>query len=55
VGEVQAAEPLIRRLLESEPTRAILVTTTTPTGAERLRALFGERVAHHYTPSICRA
>ena len=50
VGEVQAAEPLIRRLLESEPTRAILVTTTTPTGAERLRALFGERVAHHYTP-----
>ena len=50
VGEVQAAEPLIRHLLESEPARAILVTTTTPTGAERLRALFGERVAHHYTP-----
>jgi 3-deoxy-D-manno-octulosonic-acid transferase len=50
VGEVQAAEPLIRRLLESELARAILVTTTTPTGAERLRALFGARVAHHYTP-----
>lgn len=50
VGEVQAAEPLIRRLLESDPERAILVTTTTPTGAERLRTLFGERVAHHYTP-----
>ncbi|MCK7582911.1 MAG: lipid IV(A) 3-deoxy-D-manno-octulosonic acid transferase [Chromatiales bacterium] len=50
VGEVQAAEPLIRRLLESEPACAILVTTTTPTGAERLRALFGERVGHHYTP-----
>ncbi|MTW21743.1 lipid IV(A) 3-deoxy-D-manno-octulosonic acid transferase [Allochromatium palmeri] len=50
VGEVQAAEPLIRRLLETDPARAILVTTTTPTGAERLRALFGERVAHHYTP-----
>jgi len=50
VGEVQAAAPLIRRLLESEPARRILVTTTTPTGAERLRTLFGERVAHHYTP-----
>ncbi|ADC62646.1 Three-deoxy-D-manno-octulosonic-acid transferase domain protein [Allochromatium vinosum DSM 180] len=50
VGEVQAAEPLIRRLLESEPARTILVTTTTPTGAERLRALFSERVAHLYTP-----
>ncbi|WP_246172878.1 lipid IV(A) 3-deoxy-D-manno-octulosonic acid transferase [Thermochromatium tepidum] len=50
VGEVQAAAALIRRLLESEPGRRILVTTTTPTGAERLRALFGDQVAHRYTP-----
>ncbi|MGQ9659831.1 MAG: lipid IV(A) 3-deoxy-D-manno-octulosonic acid transferase [Thermochromatium sp.] len=50
VGEVQAAAPLIQHLLEAEPAPRILVTTTTPTGAERLRARFGERVAHHYIP-----
>ncbi|AFL74056.1 lipid IV(A) 3-deoxy-D-manno-octulosonic acid transferase [Thiocystis violascens] len=50
VGEVQAAEPLIRSLLERAPSRRILVTTTTPTGAARLRALFGDAVSHRYTP-----
>lgn len=50
VGEVQAAEPLVRRLLAREPAPAILVTTTTPTGAERLRARFGDAIPHRYTP-----
>ncbi|TCT22898.1 lipid IV(A) 3-deoxy-D-manno-octulosonic acid transferase [Thiobaca trueperi] len=50
VGEVQAAELLIRQLLAREPSRRILVTTTTPTGAARLRELCGESVAHRYTP-----
>lgn len=49
VGEVQAAQPLIRHLLGDED-GAVLVTTTTPTGAVRLRELFGERVQHLYTP-----
>ena len=50
VGEVQAAAPLIRELLDRYPQRALLVTTTTPTGSDRLRALFGDRVAHCYAP-----
>jgi 3-deoxy-D-manno-octulosonic-acid transferase len=50
VGEVQAAEPLIRRLIENDPRLSILVTTTTPTGAERLRERLGDSVAHRYTP-----
>ncbi|UWN50662.1 3-deoxy-D-manno-octulosonic acid transferase [Alcanivorax sp. ALC70] len=27
-----------------------MVTTTTPTGSERVRALFGDRVTHVYCP-----
>ncbi len=50
VGEVQAAAPLIRQLLERYPQHTLLVTTTTPTGSDRLRALFGNRVAHCYAP-----
>ncbi|RNE90905.1 lipid IV(A) 3-deoxy-D-manno-octulosonic acid transferase [Marichromatium sp. AB32] len=50
VGEVLAARGLINHLLARTPTCRVLVTTTTPTGAERLHALFGERVAHRYTP-----
>jgi 3-deoxy-D-manno-octulosonic-acid transferase len=50
VGEVQAAERLVRVLLEQYPDRSILVTTTTPTGSDRVKALFGDRVAHCYVP-----
>ncbi|EGV17500.1 lipid IV(A) 3-deoxy-D-manno-octulosonic acid transferase [Thiocapsa marina] len=50
VGEVQAAEPLIRRMIDRDPALSVLVTTTTPTGAERLRERFGGGVAHRYTP-----
>ncbi len=50
VGEVQAMQPLIRELLSREPAVEVMVTTTTPTGARRLRALFGERVQHAFTP-----
>ena len=50
VGEVQAAEPLIRTLLARNPAPRLLVTTTTPTGAARLRDLFGDQMAHRYTP-----
>ncbi|UHD18520.1 lipid IV(A) 3-deoxy-D-manno-octulosonic acid transferase [Thiocapsa bogorovii] len=50
VGEVQAAEPLIRRMIDRDPPLSVLVTTTTPTGAERLRERFGDSVAHRYTP-----
>lgn len=50
VGEVQAAEPLIRRLIEHDPPLSVLVTTTTPTGAERLHERLGDSVAHRHTP-----
>ncbi|MEX2257635.1 MAG: lipid IV(A) 3-deoxy-D-manno-octulosonic acid transferase [Woeseia sp.] len=50
VGEVQAAVPLIRTLLKRFPDRQVLVTTVTPTGAERVRALFGDAVVHCYIP-----
>jgi 3-deoxy-D-manno-octulosonic-acid transferase len=50
VGEVQASELLIRQLLDDYPDTPILITTTTPTGASRVRALFGERVRHCYAP-----
>ncbi len=50
VGEVQAAEPLIRRLMSREPALRLLVTTTTPTGAARVHDLFGDALAHRYTP-----
>ena len=48
VGEVQAALPLLRHLLRGG--HSLLVTTTTPTGAARLRELLGDAVQHRYTP-----
>jgi 3-deoxy-D-manno-octulosonic-acid transferase len=50
VGEVQAAQPLIRHLLGGRRPRTLIVTTTTPTGAQRLAASFSGAVAHRYTP-----
>lgn len=50
VGEVQAAVPLVRALAERYPDRQVLVTTVTPTGAERVRASFGDTVHHAYLP-----
>ncbi|WP_297527474.1 lipid IV(A) 3-deoxy-D-manno-octulosonic acid transferase [Thiohalobacter sp.] len=50
VGEVQAAEPIVRALLERHPELPVLITTTTPTGCERVRLLFGDRVRHRYLP-----
>ena len=50
VGEVQAAVPLIRSLAARFPDHEILVTTVTPTGAERVRARFGNTVHHAYLP-----
>lgn len=50
VGEVQAARPLVRALRERYPQHPLLITTTTPTGSQRVRALFGETVLHCYLP-----
>ena len=50
VGEVLAAAPVVRKLLEQQPQYSILVTTVTPTGSARVRATFGDDVAHVYAP-----
>lgn len=47
VGETVAAAPLIERLLQ---THSLTVTSTTPTGSARVKALFGDRVQHVYLP-----
>jgi 3-deoxy-D-manno-octulosonic-acid transferase len=50
VGEVQAAAGLIRALRQRFPDVAVVVSTVTPTGAQRARALFGDSVRHCYLP-----
>lgn len=50
VGETQAAEPLVRRLQKQFPDLPIVITTTTPTGSERVKRLFGDSVIHCYFP-----
>jgi 3-deoxy-D-manno-octulosonic-acid transferase len=50
VGEVQAAVPLIREIARRFSNHQLLITTVTPTGAERVAALFGDSVTHSYIP-----
>lgn len=50
VGEVQAAVPLVQRLLTRQPGRRMLLTTVTPTGYARGRQLFGDQVDLRYVP-----
>jgi 3-deoxy-D-manno-octulosonic-acid transferase len=50
LGEVNAAEPLIKAMMQRYPERPMVVTTVTPTGSERVRQLFGDSVFHVYLP-----
>ena len=50
VGEVQASAVLVRALLTRYPERPLLITTGTPTGAQRVKALFGTQVQHVFLP-----
>jgi 3-deoxy-D-manno-octulosonic-acid transferase len=50
VGEVRSARALVEAIAERLPRHRLLVTTMTPTGAEQVRDLFGDRVAHRYLP-----
>ncbi|MFK2878503.1 lipid IV(A) 3-deoxy-D-manno-octulosonic acid transferase [Rhodanobacter hydrolyticus] len=50
VGEVNAAEPLIKALKRDYPDAPLVVTTVTPTGTARVRQLFGGSVFHVYLP-----
>jgi len=50
VGETQAAQPLVKRLLAEPRAQPVTVTTTTPTGSVRVGELFGDQVFHVYLP-----
>ena len=50
MGEVNAAAPLIDALRARHPELRILVTSITPTGSARIRALWGDQVEHVYLP-----
>ncbi len=50
VGEVQAASGLVRALRERYPELPLVMTTVTPTGAQRVNSLFGDNVIHVYAP-----
>ncbi|MCQ4294166.1 lipid IV(A) 3-deoxy-D-manno-octulosonic acid transferase [Pseudomonas stutzeri] len=50
VGESIAAAPMIRELMARYPQLPITVTCMTPTGSERIQALFGDSVQHCYLP-----
>jgi 3-deoxy-D-manno-octulosonic-acid transferase len=54
VGETLAAIPLVQRLKLQYPQTPILMTTTTPTGSERVQAAFkeklGKEIYHCYLP-----
>ncbi|MCQ2045617.1 3-deoxy-D-manno-octulosonic-acid transferase [Stutzerimonas stutzeri] len=50
VGESIAAAPMIRELMARYPHLPITVTCMTPTGSERVQALFGDSVQHCYLP-----
>ena len=50
VGESMAAAPLVAALQAEFPDLQFVVTTMTPTGAERVRQQMKESVIHHYAP-----
>ncbi len=50
VGEVVAAVPLIKALQVEYTALPLTVTTTTPTGAQRVQQVFGDKIKHIYMP-----
>lgn len=50
VGEFNAACALIKKLQSDYPNLPIVITTTTPTGSARVKAVFGDSIAHIYAP-----
>lgn len=50
VGEVEALFPLVKQIQTLHSDTPILITTMTPTGSARVKAVLGESVAHVYVP-----
>jgi 3-deoxy-D-manno-octulosonic-acid transferase len=50
VGEVNAAIPLIKALMEKYKDHDFVITTVTPTGSDRVLQIFGNSIFHIYLP-----
>lgn len=50
MGEVNAALPLIDAMMERYAGMPFVITTVTPTGSERVRRVYGDRVINLYLP-----
>ncbi|MBB5875211.1 lipid IV(A) 3-deoxy-D-manno-octulosonic acid transferase [Xanthomonas sp. 3498] len=50
VGEVNVAAPVVNALRAQRPDIRWVITTITPTGSERVRALWGDALDHVYLP-----
>ncbi len=50
MGEVNAALPLIDGLMQRYKDAPFVITTVTPTGSERVRRVYGDRVVNLYLP-----
>jgi 3-deoxy-D-manno-octulosonic-acid transferase len=50
VGEVVAASPMVRQLKDRLPGVPVVISTVTPTGAQRVHDIFGDEVIHSYIP-----
>ena len=50
VGEAEALFPLVRQIQKQHPDAKLLITTTTPTGSARVKAVMQETVVHVYLP-----
>jgi len=50
VGEVLAAEPVIREIQARYPERDIVITSMTPTSSDQIQKCFGDSVFHVYAP-----
>lgn len=50
VGESQATQPIMRWIAENYPDVPVVISTTTPTGAERIQQMYRDTVEHIYFP-----
>lgn len=50
VGETLAAAQFVKQFMEQNPSTPVIITSTTPTGSEQVKRIFGERVFHMYLP-----
>lgn len=50
VGEAESLFPLVRKIQQQHPNAKLLITSTTPTGSARVRAVMQEGVEHVYLP-----